>query len=406
MDSTPDTFKSRILRMINDTVYKYWVDPLQNRLAERETDQSGQLAKSKPAVTLWLLNLGRLVITRGQVKIIHLKGSDWSIAYIGTEISLEFIKAILFSSTAETPVEAEVVRKGFVWQVPGLIEQLTSQYDMVLYEQNLNAHWMPRCEYVFSTPHWVRQVLDISRPIEEIQANMTQNMRRNLKKMIANGFSYVHTTDPADFDMFYYDMHIPYVTYRHDMAAEVGDYEAVRNVFASGGLILIKRDEQAICGMIGNAKGNLYTGHQMGVHKDHFDQVAEGSNVALWWFMMDWAKGLNLHYFDFGASYPTTGNGVFNFKRQWGTKATPGIDPVTRWVFAAKQLSPDLRQFLNECGFIGEVDGGLYQVIIPDPSETFGAEQAKSALTNAAKYGLDGVMLVASSNQKILPIEN
>lgn len=195
-------------------------------------------------------------------------------------------------------------------------------------------------------------------------------------------------------------MYLPYISKRHDLTASIGEYDAVRHLFERGGLILIKRDEQAICAMISIVEGQTCMAFQMGVHKDHFDQVAEGCNVALWWFMMDWARSQNLSYFDFGESRPMTGNGVFNFKRQWGAKVVIDVDPETRWVFASNKLVAPLREYLNECGFISEIDRHLYQVILSDNSD---AQVNHTQLqAHAAEFGLDGVVLIAPLKSSVI----
>lgn len=171
--------KARILQAINNTIYKYWVNPLQNRVMKIATRRSGWLRNWLLAVVLWLTNLGRLLITRFQISVISLKGSDRSAVYVGMKTSLETIKAILFPSVVET----YQIKSAFIWQLPSLVHQLLKQYDVVVYEQNFIFKWMPQCEYAFSASRWVRQMLDISQPMDAILEGMNQNMRRNIRKM-------------------------------------------------------------------------------------------------------------------------------------------------------------------------------------------------------------------------------
>lgn len=56
-------------------------------------------------------------------------------------------------------------------------------------------------------PTWVEQVLDITRPLDEILAGMNQNLRRNLRQR--NGFGAASPTAHDEFDRFYPRMYVP-----------------------------------------------------------------------------------------------------------------------------------------------------------------------------------------------------
>jgi len=225
---------------------------------------------------------------------------------------------------------------------------------------------------------------------------MNQNMRRNLRKMEKQGFSYVFTQDQEDFDLFYHKMYRPYIHKRYGARFTLAEYEPLRRQFKQGGLILVKRDQEPICGMLCRTVGDTCEADQMGVHEKQFGQVRKGASVALWWFMMGWARRNGLSRFDLGASRARMSDGTFNFKRQWGTRVLPKRDVHTKWLFYSKDLPPRLHSYLNEQGFISEVDSLHYKVVLLGPGEELNEAELARRRKTASRYGLDGILLVPS----------
>lgn len=383
--------KSRVLREVHNLMYRYWVDPLQRRVSDWAAMKPGWRQRVLLKGALWGANLGRLAITDFRIHVKRLGGPDWSVVYIGAGFLFEELHHILFPK----PAEVEELSRVFLWQVPALAKKFAGQGELVVCELNPIFRWRPRGAYVFTAACWIRQVLDIARPMENILAAMNQNMRRHLRKMKKQGFDYVFTQDQEDFDLFYYEMYRPYIYTRHGTRAMMAEYEPMCRQFKQGGLILVKRGHEPICGMLCRVVGDTCEAIQMGVHEEQFDQVRKEANVALWWFMMDWARRKGLRRFDFGSSRAQTANGTFNFKRQWGTQVVPVRDAYAEWVVYSESLPLRLRHHLNEQGFISQVGDLHYRVVLLGPGEELtGAELAREQ-KNASRCGLDGVLLIS-----------
>ncbi|GAH01987.1 unnamed protein product, partial [marine sediment metagenome] len=110
-------------------------------------------------------------------------------------------------------------------------------------ELNEIVRWSPNgLNTFFVVPPWIKQVLEeIDRPMENILASMNRNMRRNIHRLEKHGFSYVFTQEKDDFDLFYYGMYLPYITFRHEGQGMIlEDYETIHNIFLQRGLVLTK----------------------------------------------------------------------------------------------------------------------------------------------------------------------
>lgn len=230
-------------------------------------------------------------------------------------------------------------------------------------------------------------MLDIACPVEDIVAGMNQNARCNLRGMQKQGFDYTFTQDQEDFDLFYHKMYRPYIHERHGAQAALSGYDSLCRQFRQGGLILVKRGQEPVCGMLCRVVGDTCEVDQMGVREGQFEQVRKGANYALWWSMMDWARRNDLRWFDFGASRAQTANGTFNFKRQWGTRVVSERDVHTEWIFCGEELPPRLRHYLNEQGFISEVDDAHYRVGLLGLGEELVDAQWTQERKNAARSG-------------------
>ena len=283
-------------------------------------------------------------------------GSDWSIAYIGDGASTEYLSTILFSETPKT----EQLPRVYIWQVPGQIKKFSGEGDLVVCELNEILRWsFNGLETFFTVLPSITQVLEeINRSIEEILASMNQTMRRRVRQLETESFSYTYTQEKENFDFFYFQMYLPYTTLRHrGQGMILNDYETTLDYFMQGGLILIKDGQQPVCGMLCLLEGDMCHALQMGVLDGEFDLVKRGVNVALWWYMLMWARDQAAQKFDFGISWAQTSNGVFNFKRQWGTRVYLNQLINTRLSFYAQRLPDKLREHLNARGNITIVDG-------------------------------------------------
>ena len=131
-----------------------------------------------------------------------------------------------------------------------------------------------------------------------------------------------------------------------------------------GGLILIKDGHDPVCGGVFSLEGDMCVGQVMGVLDGDYNLVKRGVNVAVYWFVLHWAHDQGAQRFDFGTSRAQTSNGVFNFKRQWGTRVYLYKGLHTQWSFYAQTLPDKLRNHLNALEIITIVDGKCYELIM------------------------------------------
>jgi len=225
-------------------------------------------------------------------------------------------------------------------------------------------------------------------------------MRRKIRQLENQGFTYSISQDDEDFDLFYYRMYLPYISSRHSGRGMIlHDYESLHNDFRDENLLLIKDRSKPVCGMMCRIVDDTCYANQMGVLDGDFNLVKRGINVALWWFMLLWSRQQGAKCYDFGCSRPHTSYGVFNFKRQWGTRVEfLNISMHSQWSFYAKTLPAKLIDNINKLGIITFVEGQCYQLIICSQSGSK-IEEFSKELKHAIECGMSGVLVISSNGE-------
>ncbi|GAG94761.1 unnamed protein product, partial [marine sediment metagenome] len=139
--------------------------------------------------------------------------------------------------------------------------------------------------------------------------------------------------------------------------------------------------------------GDTCVARHMGVLDGEFDLVKRGVIVALYWFMLHWAHDQGAKRLDFGSSRAQTSNGVFQFKRQMGTRVVPHKYIYTQWSFYAHLLPNNLRDHLNTMGMITTVDNKCYKVRLINPKDSTTTADFTREMKHATACGLTGLVV-------------
>lgn len=172
------------------------------------------------------------------------------------------------------------------------------------------------------------------------------------------------------------------------------EYESIHNDFMKGGLGLIKDGQDPVCGGIFHLDGDMFVAQHVGVLDGEYDLVKRGANIALSWFELNWARAQGAHQYNFGGSRAQTSDGIFTFKRQWGTRVVPRKGIHTVWSFYTQTLPDNLREYLNALGIITSLNGKCYLLAMIDSEESPVSADYSPELKLAARNGLAGVVVI------------
>jgi hypothetical protein len=84
--------------------------------------------------------------------------------------------------------------------------------------------------------------------------------------------------------------------------------------------MLIKLNDEYISGSVFALKRNKLTAYYSGIINEKFDYLTKGINAAFYHYLINWGKNNNFNLIDFGGCRAFLNDGLFRYKRKWGTK--------------------------------------------------------------------------------------
>lgn len=214
------------------------------------------------------------------------------------------------------------VKKIYAWE----LRRYIIQKEAVLIDMhNLFAHFYNNG---FLVPPYVRQVIDLNRPINKI-----------IKKKDFNKINYYRCEVLADYNalnFFYKKMHVPYLNRRFGDSAIIESFNnLVKRFLDKGELIFIKRDDIYVSAGLCEMSNGIYFCRKVGVLNESY--VKEGALSAVYYFAILRAKKKNAKYFDLGLSRPFLSDGILWHKRNLGARICE--DKTTNRIFYMKNAS-------------------------------------------------------------------
>jgi hypothetical protein len=275
--------------------------------------------------------------------------------------------------------------------------------DLVVCELNQIVRLSPAgTDVFFKLPQIIKLVVPgIDRPTNEILADFQEHNRSRILRLERQGYSFETTHSKADFDLFYHRMYLPYISDRHSgRSAIICSYDHVYHYFHDGVLILIKKDQEPIAGGVCQVYGDNCRGFHMGVLDGRYDLVKQGTNVALWWYSLLWGREHGARRLVLGSTLSLTTDGVFIFKRNWGAKIEKEPENHIQWSFFGKDLPTNLRDHLNGLGFITEMAGKYYQVLLNDISTPLDESKLAKQIQGLDRSGIAGIVVMSPGGDR------
>ncbi len=302
------------------------------------------------------------------------------IAYLGFFRSLDYLSKLAF----ETVPPAEILGHTPLSRLKEAVLQLRKTYDLVFVEMPFPFLLKISGQGGFLTLPWVPQVLDLKKNGPADAAFRRNEIRGRLAKIKKHGITCRVSSDPARFERFFYDLHLPLMKERHKDMAVIGDINRYWQFFRKGWLLEVLYDGKPVyahfCYKRGNSCCFSVTGGAVDVDLD----VKKALPTIAYFYMINHAREAGFSLLDLGKSRPFLDDGVFCFKKKWGavlSREKQCYEGV--WVSPGYQ-SPAAVRFLSRHPFIF-MDGmqnwhGLYLLEENRPCLPETLEQARNHL--------------------------
>ena len=232
--------------------------------------------------------------------------------YAGREKNRPFLIELAFGSS----YRENYIGKKWLWKIPDIARESNNDCSLMVMEVPKSfriLYGQRKCLYI---PSWVSGEIDISSHTksDSVKTDMRRIRKNNLHFEVTNGLS--------QFDDFYHNMHVPYIAKTFGNRAVIASYDFMRREFRKHGLyndlLLIKREEEYIAGILLGYTKNAVHLHSVGVRDGNLDYVKDGAIGALFYFPAVYSKEKGYSKVNFGLSRAFLKDGVLQFKKKRG----------------------------------------------------------------------------------------
>ena len=241
--------------------------------------------------------------------------------------------------------------KIWIWKIFIHLWGLRKNYDLIILKSSMRFCNLFKSRSNFVIPAWIGCEMDLRCEIGS-QSMSKKSLKNNLRKIEQSNFSYAITKNLADFNFFYYNMHLPYISKRHGDAAIKKSYKDMKKSFENGELLQIKLGQKVVAGVIIDYKyvEGMPSITILGVLRGDFNYVKKGAIIALYYYTIRYLKERNYEKFNLGLTRPFFSDGVLNYKLNWGAKIVCETPYATLLSLASNNKY--LKNFLSRNPFI------------------------------------------------------
>ena len=183
--------------------------------------------------------------------------------------------------------------------------------------------------------------------------------RSDLKKIRKHGFTFRLSSSEEDFAVFYDTMYRPYITGRFRDAALIVPRAEFLHQCRMGKLLQVSLAGRIVStALLQKVFGNLAF-VWVGIADWNQETMRKGAFSALYFFTIQHGFEQGCRVIDFGPTRPLLNDGVFRFKRKWGTFVKERKSPEAGILLKPLRFTPQTTSFLMNNPFICSEKRGL-----------------------------------------------
>jgi hypothetical protein len=242
-------------------------------------------------------------------------------------------------------------------------------------------------------PPWVRQKYDVPDSWDGVLASFRKNTRKtDLRKVRKYGLTYRITQSERDYREFYHWMYVPYLRKRFGDEVIIEPEWKVLRQCRKGALMHIVRDDRVVAAVLLHRLGGRLAYVWVGVPDGLDAELRHGAFSALYYYTIMYGYRHGCDEIDFLGSRPLLNDGLFRYKRKWGTYVEDSPVPRGDILLAPVRFSEPVKSFFRRNHFIVRDGSALVGKIL-----VHGAAQSEDELartyTRLYTRGLRGLKL-------------
>ena len=277
-------------------------------------------------------------------------GEMITILFLGNENPSPYILEILFSETPRIKKQFNTL----IWNCQKKVNRIFPNINAIFIKSDrFYSNFFEKKGFTI-IPEWISMTLDISGSLDEVYKRFSKGTKEDLKKIKKYDYKCEISNDDEKLKSFYNNMYIPYISWKFGDTGVYANFYAIKHIFERGSkLLFIKLDDKYLFGGLFRKDRDKIFASYAGVMEDKFDFIQKGVITASYHHLIQKAKESGVNIVDFGYCRPFINDGVFAYKRKWGTKIEKaGNDSADIFSFKICNNSKGMSSFLAKNPFV------------------------------------------------------
>ena len=311
-------------------------------------------------------------------------GKYLSTLYVGAGRNFEFLINRLF-------VGADIVEKDqTINPIAGLVlcRQAETDVDLIIIDLDLPYSLLYSSRAYLRVPQWVKQQLVLPPSKRTFIDSLPRKLRREISRCIRK---YHYTYDLVDtkeqFKYFYHRFYAPFIRSRFSNESVVVSEAFFLSQCRLGLILRLLRDGQPVAGAVLQLEKAQLSSVWVGFATTNVAKSGTGWSDVLDYFTIDYAFSKGYRTIDFGPSRPLLDDGVFRYKRKWGTSVHTSKLPTGDILFHSVKLNTPVRSVMENNFWITRDGGKLAGHLMVD-GQAIGEREFQKIMRNCGA-GID-----------------
>lgn len=293
--------------------------------------------------------------------------------------------------------EKKVIGRRFLWSIPDEKQLDSISHDVMLLESNPLCAQGFRRKGFFVVPEWVEFGREVVVEPRDRFRGASSALKGNLKKIRSSGFEFDISRKITDFNRFYHEMYLPYVTGRFGDSSIVKTRKKLLRDFQAGFLFILSHNGKPVAGSVVKVDRDQVTGIVFGVLDGAEYYLREGVSGVYYYYLLEWAAQNRKSFMNMGHTRPFPRDGVYRFKRKWLMSVFPDGDGVMTMGVKIRRWDAGMAAALNECPFVFQGPGGLGVFCVHNGSESAGLKDVKKLSNSYSTKGLSDLVIISTA---------
>lgn len=324
----------------------------------------------------------------------NLKLDLWVIK--GKEIKSSHELSIFFAGNAESKhyfiksvfgdfYDEQYIGRAWLWRISHVVKKRRINPSLMITEVHHPLSVFYNKQKYFYVPGWVSLESDISIAMSKLMKS--RSLKSDLSRIRKSKLDFELTNELDRFSDFYYNMYLPYTNKAHDNRAVIHQYEDMKSEFKNCDLLLLKKEQEYIAGILINYVKNKARLWSSGIKNGNLKYVTKDrAKGALYYFSILCLREKGFQTLEFGYSRAFLNDGALQYKKKWNPNIS--ITPYRGFLIKPANKTDGVRSFLLNNPFIFYKKKKLNGAVFIESQESISIKQFKKIYKN---YFLSGM---------------